>query len=99
MENEMKKPPVKIFRCGAIQAAIWLHPTGIGGAIVDIPSVRISKSYRDKGTGDWLNTDFLRADDLPKVSLVATEAFKYLRLKSPHLEGQSESSYLSEGAE
>ena len=83
MENEAKKPlPDKIFKCGCIHAAIWLHPTEIDGKIVNVPSVKISKSYKDKGTGEWINTDFMRADDLPNAVIVATEAYKDLRMRT-----------------
>jgi len=82
MENETKKPlPNKIFKCGDIRAAIWLHPKEMKGKMVDIPSVKISKSYKDKETGEWINTDFMHADDLPKAALVATEAYKDILMR------------------
>jgi len=81
MENETKKLlPGKIIKCGDIRAAIWLHPKEIDGKMVAAPSIKISKSYKDKETGEWINTDFMRADDLPKAAIVATEAYKKLRM-------------------
>ena len=99
MQNETKKPPVKVFICGSVKAAVWLFPKIRDGAVVDVASVTITKFYKDKGTEQWETTDFLNPDDLPKVVTVATEAYKYLRLKSPDLKGQPDSSCLSEGAE
>ena len=80
MQNETTTKPVKVFRCGAIQAAIWVNHRVIDNAVVDVHSVRITKCYLQDG--EWKNTIVFAADDLPKVALVATEAFRFLRLRS-----------------
>lgn len=97
MENKTRKPPSKVFKCGAIQAAVWLFPTVKDGKAVEIPSVRICKSRKNKETGKWEDTEFLYADDLPKVTVVVTEAYKYLRLKSFDPQNLPESSGLLQG--
>jgi hypothetical protein len=49
-------------------------------AVVEVHSIKIDKSYKD---GDeWKRTTALAAEDLPKVALVATEAYRFLRLRS-----------------
>ena len=82
MEKEIKKPPIKVFQCGSVQAAIWLFPTVKDGKVVEKHSVTITKTYWDKGIEDWEKTDFLYPDDLPKVAMVATEAYKHIRMQT-----------------
>ena len=98
MENGTKRLPTKVFRCGSIEAAVWLFPKVRDGAVVDVASVTITKSYKDPEDEEWKTTDFLYPDDLPKVAMVATEAYKYLRLKSPDPKGRPESTDPSQGA-
>jgi len=80
MQDEARTRPVKVFRCGAVKAAIWTNQRVIDDAVVEVPSVKIDKSYKD---GDeWKRTTTFAADDLPKVITVATEAYRFLRLRS-----------------
>ena len=44
MENTEKEPPVKVFRSGAIKAAVWLRTVTRDGEDAQIHSVKISKS-------------------------------------------------------
>lgn len=99
MVDDTRTLPVKTFRCGAIEAAIWLFPQVRDGAVVDIASVTITKSYKDKETDEWKTTDFLYPDDLPKLVTVATEAYRHLRLKSLDPGEQQKSADLLQGAE
>ena len=72
--------PIRTFRCGSITAAIWSDSKAINHEIVEMHSIRIDKAYKD---GDeWKNTHTFAAEDLPKVALVADEAYRYLRLRS-----------------
>ncbi len=62
MHDEATNKPVKVFRCGAVQAAIWTNPRVIDNAVVEVPSVRIDKSYNE---GDeWKKTTSFAAEDL-----------------------------------
>jgi len=88
MQDEAGAKPVKVFRCGAIQGAIWTNQRVMDSAVVEIHSVRISKSYKE---GDeWKRTTTFAAEDLPKVALVATEIYRFLRLRSEAHAGASE---------
>jgi hypothetical protein len=79
-ENDVKTRPLRVFRCGAVQAPIWVDHRVIDDAVVKIYSIRITKSYRE---GDeWKSTTTFATEDLPKVALVATEAYRFLRLRS-----------------
>lgn len=82
MENEIRKNPIKTFNCGAVKAAIWLNFLEQDGALVEIHSIKINKSYKDKDDNNWKHTDNLCAEDLLKVAVVANEAYKYIRMRS-----------------
>ena len=70
--------PEKKIKCGPVSASIWLEPKMVNGEMVNFHSINISKSYKD---GDeWKRTNNFNAEDLPKVALVANEAYKEIRL-------------------
>lgn len=71
--------PIKTFRCGAITAAVWLESKVIDQALVEMHSIKITKSYKDGE--EWKYTHSLSVEDLPKVALVANEAYKFIRLR------------------
>ncbi len=74
----MNKPEKK-FSCGSISASIWANTKVVSGEKVKIYSVTINKAYKE---GDeWKHTNSFNIEDLPKVALVATEAYKYVRLR------------------
>ena len=44
MQDEMKnKTKYKVFRCGAIQAAIWTNQRVMDDAVVEVHSIKIDK--------------------------------------------------------
>ena len=69
----------KTFRYGFVEASVWGRSEEGKGEVVKRYSVKIQRSYK-KGT-KWENTNIFHVEDLPKVSIVAQEAYKYLRLK------------------
>ena len=74
----MSKPEKK-FKCGPISASIWAEGKTVNEEVVKFYSISITKAYKD---GDnWKNTTKFSAEDLPKVALVANEAYKYIRLQ------------------
>jgi hypothetical protein len=79
MENAVTKKPIKVLSCGPIKAAVWCDSKIIDDTMVDFHSIKIDKSYKD---GDeWKNTNTFNVEDLPKVSVVAMEVYKFLRVK------------------
>ena len=75
----MSKPEKK-FKCGPISASLWAEDKTMEKGVVKFYSINITKAYKD---GDnWKNTNSFNAEDLPKVALVADEAYKYIRLSS-----------------
>ena len=72
--------PEKKFKCGPISASLWAEDKTMENGVVKFYSINITKAYKD---GDnWKNTNNFNAEDLPKVALVANEAYKYIRLSS-----------------
>ncbi len=74
----MNKPEKK-FSCGSISASIWANSKVVTGEKVKIYSVTINKAFKDGE--EWKYTNSFNIEDLPKVALVATEAYKYVRLR------------------
>jgi len=75
----MRKPEKK-FSCGPVSASIWAKTKTVEGETVEFYSVTITKAYKE---GDnWKYTNSFNIEDIPKVVLVANEAYKYVRLKS-----------------
>ena len=72
--------PEKKFNCGSISASIWANTKAVNGEAVKFYSVTINKAYKEED--EWKYTDSFNIEDLPKVALVANEAYKYIRLKS-----------------
>ena len=74
----MNKPEKK-FSCGSISASIWANTKVVTGEKIKIYSVTINKAYKEGE--NWKYTNSFNIEDLPKVALVATEAYQYMRLK------------------
>ncbi|MFC1636797.1 hypothetical protein ACFL5Z_18375 [Planctomycetota bacterium] len=72
--------PEKKFSCGSISASIWANNKAVNGETVKFYSVTINKAYKEGE--EWKYTNSFNIEDLPKVALVATEAYKYIRLKA-----------------
>ena len=70
--------PEKRFKCGPVSASIWAESKAIDGEMVKLYSINIDRAYKDGG--EWKHTSRFNAEDLPKVALVANEAYKYIRL-------------------
>ena len=79
--------PIKRFNCGTITASVWSNNKIVNQDMVDIHSIKINKAYKD---GDeWKHTHSLSVEDLLKVAIVATEVYKYLRLRISEKEDSS----------
>ena len=75
----MQKPEKK-FSCGPVSASIWVKIKTVEGKTVKFYSVTITKAYKEGE--DWKYTNSFDIENMPKVALVANEAYKYIRLKS-----------------
>jgi len=79
--------PVKKFRCGAVTASVWLTSIADKHEIVEMHTINIDKVY--KKDNEWKHTYSFIAEDLPKVAMVANEAYKFIRLQVLDNEGDS----------
>ncbi|MAF36450.1 hypothetical protein CL622_05030 [archaeon] len=75
--------PIKKYRAGSIDAAIWLNSSDIDGTRVEYKSVTLRRSWRDKKTGVWRDEHInLRKTDIQKVLVVMQEVQKNVLLSS-----------------
>ena len=79
MDNEIKKP-IKVLQCGAVKLAIWSDAKVIDNAVVEVHSIKIDRAYKQDDR--WEHTNTLNVEDLPKVALLAHEAYKSLRMRT-----------------
>jgi len=75
-----QQKPIADFSIGSIQASVWPKEKERGGETVVRYSVKIQKQYR-KDDGDFQDTDYYFQDELPRLILVAQEAYKFLCFK------------------
>jgi len=99
MENQIKRNPIKVFTFGALKAAVWADSRVVNNSIVEMHSVKIDRTYKDKESNEWKHTDTFHAEDLPKLAVLATEVYKWLRLRSfePESEQNSKDNGLKNG--
>ena len=72
--------PEKRLRCGPISASIWAQSKTVNGEMVKFYSITIDRAFKDGE--EWKHTNSFAAEDLPKVAMLASEAYRYLRLRS-----------------
>lgn len=84
-----KNRPVEEFRVrGGLQAAIWKDEYEKGGRTVDRYSIKFSKSYKDRESGDWKETSMiLFPDELPKLRILLDQSYEFAMR---HKQGSSE---------
>ena len=81
MPQQDPKQPIKEFRVAGISVADWCNEAEQDGRVIRRYSVRLKKRYRDRQTGEWKDSDYLFADDLPRARLVLDKAYEYVALK------------------
>ena len=79
-EGIIMSQPEKKFRCGPVTASVFAETRVIEGRMAKFYSVHIDKSYKEGE--QWKHTASFAAEDLPKVAMLANEAYRYLRLRS-----------------
>ena len=69
--------PIQKFRAGGVQVAIWSSEAEVNGGTVDVKSVTLQKTYKDRN-GDWKCTTSLKSADLPKAVVLLGKACEFL---------------------
>jgi hypothetical protein len=85
MQTNIKKAekpnlPEKKFRAGAISATVWKNHSEKDGKVVEYRTVSLERNYQNNN-GEWNSTTSLRANDLPRATLLLQKAFEFIVLK------------------
>lgn len=88
--GDQSRGPEKKFRAGTISATVWKNDRQKAtGETFSYHSVSLERRYKDKD-GNWKSASSFRLEDLPKVLLVVSEAYKNLSLNASHNEAIAE---------
>lgn len=79
--TQRSSKPDKVFRAGRVSAALWRSESEQDGRTVVTWSTKVQNRYRDRQTGEWKDTDYFFPDDLPRLALVAQQAYECIVLK------------------
>lgn len=83
----MGNRPIKKFRSGNIEAAIWSNEKEFNGGLVEFKTISLSRGYKKKGEdifrSDQIN---LRKNDIQKCILVLQKAQEELLLNQEQAE-------------
>ena len=69
--------PIKKYRAGCVEVAIWQRSTKVGEVERKFLSVTIGKSYKDK-EGKWRRTGSLGINEIPKALIVLWQAYWFV---------------------
>lgn len=72
--------PVKSFKCGAVEAAIFENEIAKGKEKIKVKKVVLQKRYRT-ADGEWKSTNSLDVNDIPRASLALDSAFEFLVMR------------------
>lgn len=73
------KTPEKRLYCEPVLASMWAQTDIANGKTVKSYCVSIKTVYKDREGWEYMRS--FRVEDLPKVALLANEAYKYARLQ------------------
>lgn len=71
--------PVKSFKAGCCEAAIFENELKRAGASVMVKKVTFQKSYKS-AEGEWKTTSSLDMNDIPKAVLALSKAYEFLAM-------------------
>ncbi len=81
MEEETKQHPVEEWQAGSVTVAMWRSEEEVDDRIWVRWSARVKKSYKDKRTGEWKESDYYFPADLSDLAIVVRHALDYVRLR------------------
>lgn len=70
-----KQRPVKSFRSGALQVAIWKQVTEDRQLFYN---VTVERTFKDKKNNEFRKTNSLRENDLPKARVLLAKAYEFI---------------------
>ncbi len=81
MKKQIVNMPIKKWRAGNVEAAIWLNKRESEGIEVEFKTLSLSRSYKKRNEDTWRNEVInLRRGDIPKVLVVLQKAQEELLL-------------------
>lgn len=84
-KTELKKAPVVKYQVGGIFAAIWENNiNGHDGNVIRMLSATIERRYKDGE--EWKSTNSFKANDLPKLALIANKCYAFMNEKGEFLQ-------------
>ncbi len=67
----MANQPIKKYRSGSIQGAIWLNEKEIEGDKIGFKTASIQRSWKEKDANQWRSETLnLKKSDIPKVLVI-----------------------------
>lgn len=83
----MANRPIKKFRSGNIETAIWANEKEFNGGMVEFKTISLSRSYKKKDEDIWRSEVInLRRGDIPKIMVVLQKAQEELLLNQEQKE-------------
>jgi hypothetical protein len=73
MKQEKTKPARKL-RSGSVSAAVWENTIEKDGKTITLQNITFQRSYRDKETGQWQNTDSFTPQSLGNLLILVLKA-------------------------
>lgn len=73
----MSSKPEKVFKVGAVRAAVFNNTIQRNGQDVPLSKVLIEVRYKDKN-GEWKGTNSLSINEMPKAILALEMAYQWL---------------------
>jgi len=76
----MLNRPVKKWRVGAVEAAVWENKKSINGGEISYRTVTLSRSYKKKEENIWRSEviNNLRRGDIEKLQAILRQVQEYL---------------------
>ena len=71
--------PIKVFKVGAVEAAILENERTVGGKKLKMSNVVFRRSYKDKD-GKWQHSDSFGINDVPKLGLLVTKVHELMAM-------------------
>ena len=88
----MVNRPIRKWRVGAVEAAVWENKKEIQGGEISYKTVTLSRSYKKKSEDLWRSEiiNNLRRGDIEKLQAILKQVQDYLYFEAPQQEKESE---------
>lgn len=88
-KKQAAKPPLKTYRSGSIQGAVWLNEREKEGQVFGFKTATLRRSWFDKERNIWMNESInLRKQDVTKALLVLSKLQEDLLLSEEDEENE-----------